>query len=127
MTVCPIINKPYRMINQMQHFAWGTRNQAAYIPRLLNMQPHMQIEQLINAHLSMGDFAAADEQQAYTLDEIKRQQREQYMDIDRRLLQLETGQAGTLPGAAPGLEGGTAPVSPAGTPPVVSGREVSLK
>lgn len=66
------------------------------------------------------------EQQAYTLDEIKRQQREQYMDIDRRLLQLETGQPGTATGTAPGTapvltpSEGTEPMAttpPATTPP----------
>jgi len=59
------------------------------------------------------------ELQANTLEDIKRQQREQYMDIDRRLLQLETGQVGIAPGATPGVEGGMAPVVPplATTPP----------
>lgn len=56
------------------------------------------------------------EQQGYALEEIKRQQREQYMDIDRRLLQLETGQAGTAPVLMPGGE--TPPV--AATPPVTA-------
>jgi len=67
------------------------------------------------------------ELQANTLEDIKRQQREQYMDIDRRLLQLETGQAGVLPGAMPGDGGGMAPVlmPPAGTPPMVSAPPVS--
>lgn len=35
------------------------------------------------------------EMQAHTLEEIQRRSREQYLDIDRRLQQLETGQAGT--------------------------------
>ena len=65
------------------------------------------------------------ELQANTMEDIKRQQREQYMDIDRRLLQLETGQAGVLPGALPGDGGGMAPVPPAGTPPAVSAPPVS--
>ncbi|MGB5472376.1 MAG: tol-pal system protein YbgF [Gammaproteobacteria bacterium] len=67
------------------------------------------------------------ELQANTMEDIKRQQREQYMDIDRRLLQLETGQAGVLPGAMPGDGGGMAPVlmPPAGTPPMVSAPPVS--
>jgi tol-pal system protein YbgF len=62
------------------------------------------------------------ELQANTLEDIKRQQREQYMDIDRRLLQLETGQGGVLPGAMPGDAGDTAPLTaPAATmPPAAS-------
>ncbi len=35
------------------------------------------------------------EMQAHTLEEMQRRSREQYLDIDRRLQQLETGQAGT--------------------------------
>jgi tol-pal system protein YbgF len=65
------------------------------------------------------------EQQGYTLEELKRQQREQYMDIDRRLLQLETGQPGTAPGTAPVLtpSDGTSPMAatpPATTPPAAT-------
>jgi len=37
------------------------------------------------------------EVQAHTLEDIQRRSREQYLDIDRRLQQLETGQAGTPP------------------------------
>lgn len=37
------------------------------------------------------------EMQTFTLEEMKRQQREQYLDIDRRLQQFESGQ---VPGAA---------------------------
>jgi len=46
------------------------------------------------------------EVQAHTLEDMQRRQREQYLDIDRRLQQLETGQPGTAPA------GGTAPVAP---------------
>lgn len=62
------------------------------------------------------------EMQANALEDIKRQQREQYMDIDRRLQQFETGQAGVGPAAMPGLEGGMAPVMapPVTMPPTVS-------
>ncbi len=35
------------------------------------------------------------EVQAHTLEEMQRRSREQYLDLDRRLQQLETGQAGT--------------------------------
>jgi len=37
------------------------------------------------------------EVQAHTLDEMQRRSREQYLDLDRRLQQLETGQAGVPP------------------------------
>jgi tol-pal system protein YbgF len=37
------------------------------------------------------------EVQTHTLENIQRRSREQYLDIDRRLQQLETGQAGTPP------------------------------
>jgi tol-pal system protein YbgF len=58
------------------------------------------------------------EVQAHALEDIKRQQREQYMDIDRRLQQFETGQGGTLPGAPGAVEGGAAVLAPpAVTPP----------
>jgi tol-pal system protein YbgF len=46
------------------------------------------------------------EVQAHTLEDMQRRQREQYLDIDRRLQQLETGQPGTAPA------GGMAPVAP---------------
>jgi tol-pal system protein YbgF len=63
------------------------------------------------------------ELQANTLEDIKRQQREQYMDIDRRLLQLETGQVGIMPGATAGGEGEMPPVL---TPPTVSAPPASM-
>ena len=53
------------------------------------------------------------EVQAHTLEDIQRRSREQYLDIDRRLQQLETGQAGTPPMDASPL---LAPV-PVTTPP----------
>ena len=56
------------------------------------------------------------EEQAHTAEEMQRRQREQYMDIDRRLQQLETGQ----PGGAPpgGLTTTTSPpVMPSMAPP----------
>jgi len=37
------------------------------------------------------------EMQAHTLEDIQRRSREQYLDIDRRLQQIETGQAGAPP------------------------------
>ncbi len=55
------------------------------------------------------------EVQTHTLQDMQRRSREQYMDIDRRLQQLETGTAGTpAAGTPPG-------VTPPGiTPPVVT-------
>jgi len=37
------------------------------------------------------------EMQAHTLEEVQRRSREQYLDIDRRLQQMETGQTGVPP------------------------------
>jgi mannose-6-phosphate isomerase len=31
--------RPYRLENQIQHYAWGTRDEKAYIPRLLGIHP----------------------------------------------------------------------------------------
>ena len=59
------------------------------------------------------------ELQAHRLEELQRQQREQYLDTDRRLQQLETGVAGGAPGGtspAPGML--PEPVSPQVQPPV---------
>ncbi len=58
------------------------------------------------------------ELQAHRVEDLQRQQREQYLDTDRRLQQLETGVAGGAPGAtlpAPAME---PPVSPQAQPPV---------
>jgi len=53
------------------------------------------------------------EVQAHTLDEMQRRSREQYLDLDRRLQQLETGQAGI-----PSMESTpTLTQSPVTTPP----------
>ena len=60
------------------------------------------------------------EMQSHTLEQMKRQQREQYLDIDRRLQQLESAQ---VPGAvtpAPDA-GATAPVTPVMPAPPVTG------
>jgi tol-pal system protein YbgF len=60
------------------------------------------------------------ELQAHRLEDLQRQQREQYLDTDRRLQQLETGVAGGAPGAtlpAPGMEPEPM-VSPQAQPPV---------
>jgi len=45
--------RPYRLINQIQHYAWGARGAAAFIPRLLNIpaepgQPYAEL--WIGAH-----------------------------------------------------------------------------
>ncbi len=53
------------------------------------------------------------ELQNRTLEDLKRSQRDQYVDIDRRLQQLESGQPGAAaPGATPPV---TPPVAPAPT------------
>jgi tol-pal system protein YbgF len=55
------------------------------------------------------------EVQNHTIEDLQRSQREQYLDIDRRLRVLEGGQAAG-PAAAPGVAPGTAAAPPAGTP-----------
>jgi len=56
------------------------------------------------------------EVQAHTLEEIQRRSREQYLDIDRRLQQLETGQASAPPmDASPALAPVPVPVIPPAT------------
>jgi mannose-6-phosphate isomerase len=35
----PVKPRPYLMQNQIQHYAWGTRNDEAFIPRLLGTKP----------------------------------------------------------------------------------------
>jgi mannose-6-phosphate isomerase len=35
----PVKPRPYLMRNQIQHYAWGTRNDEAFIPRLLGTKP----------------------------------------------------------------------------------------
>jgi len=55
------------------------------------------------------------ELQAHQLEELQRQQREQYLDTDRRLQQLETGLAGGTPGGlspAPGAMTAPPPAQP---------------
>jgi tol-pal system protein YbgF len=63
------------------------------------------------------------EVQAHTLENIQRRSREQYLDIDRRLQQLETGQAGITPQQSGAAAGMSAPVVPPATqvPPDVAG------
>ena len=51
------------------------------------------------------------EVQAHTLQDIQRRQREQYLDIDRRLQQVETGQPGAVP--VDGMTPAVTPVIPA--------------
>jgi tol-pal system protein YbgF len=59
------------------------------------------------------------ELQTYRLEELQRQQREQYLDTDRRLQQLETGLAGGTAGSMPPASGMLQePVSPQAQPPV---------
>ena len=64
------------------------------------------------------------EVQTHTLNEIQRRSREQYLDIDRRLQQLESGQGGAAPGSTPalapvpGIEPGSTPPVTTTTPPV---------
>jgi len=67
-----------------------------------------QIEQLQRDVQNLrGDI----ELQTHKLENLKQQQREQYLDTDRRLQQLEAG-AGGMPGAVPGA----APAMPTETP-----------
>ncbi len=76
------------------------------------------------------------EVQAHTLEGIQRRQREIYLDVDRRLQQLESGQAAqplapaadvpvttTPPMSAPGSVAVAPPVTPSTPPPAPSGEE----
>jgi tol-pal system protein YbgF len=62
------------------------------------------------------------EVQTHQLEDVQRRQREQYMDIDRRLQAIETGATGTLsPAPLPGAgNGGVAMTPPVTPPPVIS-------
>jgi len=57
------------------------------------------------------------ELQTHRLEELQQQQREQYLDTDRRLQQLETGLAGGTAGSMPPAPGGM-PEAPQAQPPV---------
>jgi len=61
------------------------------------------------------------EMQAHTLEDIQRRSREQYLDIDRRVLQLETGQV-SMPPLDPTAVTPPVPVVPPATtvPPVMT-------
>jgi tol-pal system protein YbgF len=63
------------------------------------------------------------EVQAHTLEEMQRRQREQYLDIDRRLQQLESAQVPVSGTVVPGANGAAPAVAPPVTaaPPAVSG------
>ncbi len=48
-----ILPKPYKLYNKIQHYAWGTKNENAYIPRLLNIDAENNLpyaELWIGAH-----------------------------------------------------------------------------
>jgi tol-pal system protein YbgF len=61
------------------------------------------------------------EVQNHTIEDLQRQQREQYLDIDRRLQLLETGgQPAVAPVADMAGGAGSAPVTPAVSPPAGS-------
>ena len=47
------INKPYKLFNKIQHYAWGTKNEIAFIPKFLNTEIQRDIpyaELRIGAH-----------------------------------------------------------------------------
>jgi tol-pal system protein YbgF len=60
------------------------------------------------------------EVQAHTLDEMQRRSREQYLDLDRRLQQLETGQAGMTPATGQEPAPTQYPVAPLPTAPAAA-------
>jgi len=57
------------------------------------------------------------ELQAHQLENLQRQQREQYLDTDRRLQQLESGIPGGMPGALPETTSGMIPPAMPGAAP----------
>lgn len=70
------------------------------------------------------------EVQTHRLDEIQRRQREQYLDIDRRLLELETRSAGSVtqpPMTATGNVNVPAPVAPPPVSPAVAANPAAGK
>lgn len=38
-----ISGKPYKLINKIQHYEWGTMNDGAFIPNLLNIEPEKNV------------------------------------------------------------------------------------
>ncbi len=48
--------KPYRLINKIQHYAWGTKNEQAFIPKLLSRHPEPNVPY---AELWMGSHPNA--------------------------------------------------------------------
>ena len=78
--------------------AASTQERLDNIERKLDSRGLMDMLQRIDQlQRDMQELRGEIEVQTHTLKQIQRRQREQYLDIDRRLQQLETGQ----PGAAP--------------------------
>ena len=80
---------------------------------------HNSIEQM---QQDLQQLRGETEMQAHTLEDMKRRQREQYLDIDRRLQQLENAQVPVAPAGVTGATGAPAVAAPPVTtaPPAAS-------
>ncbi len=109
------------------------------LEQLLSSETLIELHQTVQAlQREVQNLRGEVELQGHTLSQIKQRQRELYLDIDRRLQQMETGQAGAsapATSAAPPMQPGTtaqpetttaaaAPgQAPTGVPPVDSAEE----
>ena len=72
------------------------------LERLIEGQGLADILMRLNAlEEEVRKLRGQNEEQAHTIEQLKKRQRELYIDLDRRLLQLERGQGGSDSGAAP--------------------------
>ena len=85
--------------------------------RLTRLEQMMNSETLVEMHQTVQalqrevqSLRGEVELQGHTLSQLKQRQRELYLDIDRRLQRIESGEAAT---AAPGTATGAAPAAPA--------------
>lgn len=87
----------------------------AKLEQMMNNQTLVELYQSVQAlQQEVQSLRGEVELQGHTLSQLKQRQRELYLDIDRRLQRMETGQAGA-PAPAPSSAGGS-PAQP-GVPP----------
>lgn len=68
--------KPYRLINQIQHYAWGTRGDDAFIPQLLGITPEPETpyaELWMGAHPKAPSSLLVDDEQVNLREAIAEQ------------------------------------------------------
>jgi tol-pal system protein YbgF len=72
------------------------------LERLMEGQGLADILMRLNAlEEEVRQLRGQNEEQAHTIEQLKKRQRELYIDLDRRLLQLERGESGGVSGVAP--------------------------